>query len=125
MSSEDVKYFTRAEVAKNNTKDKNLFIIHNNVYDVTAFLNEVSVGVCVCVSVYILVGNNHRFAYLLEPRSDRRLPNTSSIRVQNMTINMEDRNIKTIRNMVKNNNNKYAVCLLVVSFGRGKSLENM
>ncbi|XP_073847206.1 cytochrome b5 [Musca autumnalis] len=40
MSSENVKYFTRAEVAKNNTKDKNWFIIHNNVYDVTAFLNE-------------------------------------------------------------------------------------
>lgn len=42
MSSETVKYYTRAEVAKNNSKEKNWFIIHNNVYDVTAFLNEVS-----------------------------------------------------------------------------------
>lgn len=42
MSSETVKYFTRAQIAEHNSKEKNWFVIHNNVYDVTAFLNEVS-----------------------------------------------------------------------------------
>lgn len=42
MSAENVKTFTRAEVAKHNSKENNWFVIHNNVYDVTPFLNEVS-----------------------------------------------------------------------------------
>ena len=42
MSSENVKLFTRSDVAKHNSKENNWFVIHNGVYDVTAFLNEVS-----------------------------------------------------------------------------------
>lgn len=43
MSSEGTKTFTRAEVAKHNTNKDTWLLIHNNVYDVTAFLNEVRV----------------------------------------------------------------------------------
>lgn len=42
MSSEGEKTFTRAEVAKHNTNKDTWLLIHNNVYDVSAFLNEVS-----------------------------------------------------------------------------------
>lgn len=41
MSEE--KLFTLAEVAKHNSNKSARFVIHNKVYDVTAFLNEVSV----------------------------------------------------------------------------------
>ncbi|XP_073967812.1 cytochrome b5 [Bombus fervidus] len=34
------KKYTRSEVVSLNCKDKTLFIIHDNVYDVTKFLNE-------------------------------------------------------------------------------------
>lgn len=34
------KQYTRSEVASLNCKDKTLIIIHDNVYDVTKFLNE-------------------------------------------------------------------------------------
>ncbi|XP_043275079.1 cytochrome b5 isoform X2 [Venturia canescens] len=34
------KYFTRAEVAKHNDSKECWLIIHNSVYNVTAFLNE-------------------------------------------------------------------------------------
>ncbi|KAH8399026.1 hypothetical protein KR215_001054 [Drosophila sulfurigaster] len=40
MSSGDEKTFTRAEVAKHNTNKDTWLLIHNSVYDVTAFLNE-------------------------------------------------------------------------------------
>ncbi|ALC41660.1 Cyt-b5, partial [Drosophila busckii] len=40
MSSDGVKTFTRAEVAKHNTNKDTWLLIHNNIYDVTAFLNE-------------------------------------------------------------------------------------
>ncbi|KAH8309543.1 cytochrome b5 [Drosophila kikkawai] len=40
MSSEGAKTFTRAEVAKHNTNKDTWLLIHNNIYDVTAFLNE-------------------------------------------------------------------------------------
>ncbi|EDW89200.1 cytochrome b5 [Drosophila yakuba] len=40
MSSEGTKTFTRAEVAKHNTNKDTWLLIHNNIYDVTAFLNE-------------------------------------------------------------------------------------
>ncbi|KAI8127242.1 hypothetical protein FF38_11553 [Lucilia cuprina] len=40
MSAENVKYYKRSEVAEHNSKENNWFVIHNNVYDVTAFLNE-------------------------------------------------------------------------------------
>lgn len=42
MSSEGEKTFTRAEVAKHNTNKDTWLLIHNSVYDVTSFLNEVS-----------------------------------------------------------------------------------
>ncbi|SPP75716.1 cytochrome b5 [Drosophila guanche] len=40
MSSDGKKTFTRAEVAKHNTNKDTWLLIHNSVYDVTAFLNE-------------------------------------------------------------------------------------
>ncbi|XP_017014922.1 cytochrome b5 [Drosophila takahashii] len=40
MSSEGTKTFTRAEVAKHNTNKDTWLLIHNSIYDVTAFLNE-------------------------------------------------------------------------------------
>ncbi|XP_016990043.1 cytochrome b5 [Drosophila rhopaloa] len=40
MSGEETKTFTRAEVAKHNTNKDTWLLIHNNIYDVTAFLNE-------------------------------------------------------------------------------------
>lgn len=44
MSSEETKTFTRAEVAKHNTNKDTWLLIHNNIYDVTAFLNEVRIA---------------------------------------------------------------------------------
>lgn len=35
------KVYSLAEVAKNNTNKNCWLVIHNNIYDVTAFLNEV------------------------------------------------------------------------------------
>ncbi|TDG51637.1 hypothetical protein AWZ03_002097 [Drosophila navojoa] len=40
MSGEGEKTYTRAEVAKHNTNKDTWLLIHNTVYDVTAFLNE-------------------------------------------------------------------------------------
>lgn len=40
------KTFKLAEVAKNNDSKKTWIVIHNSVYDVTAFLNEVSFFNC-------------------------------------------------------------------------------
>lgn len=37
-----VKYFKRSDVEKNRDSQSAYIIIHNNVYDVTEFLNEVS-----------------------------------------------------------------------------------
>jgi cytochrome b involved in lipid metabolism len=37
------KTFRLAEVAKNNDSKKTWLVIHNGVYDVTAFLNEVNI----------------------------------------------------------------------------------
>lgn len=42
MSETEVKTFSLAEIAKNNSNQSSWIIIHNNVYDVTPFLNEVS-----------------------------------------------------------------------------------
>ena len=41
-TSTPTKLYTRAEVAKHNDSQETWIIIHNNVYNVTAFLNEVS-----------------------------------------------------------------------------------
>lgn len=38
--SEEIKTYTRKQVAEHNTNKNTWLIIHNNVYDVTAFLNE-------------------------------------------------------------------------------------
>lgn len=40
------KLFTRAEVAKHNDPKDTWIIIHNNVYNVTPFLNEVAIFSC-------------------------------------------------------------------------------
>lgn len=38
----EVKQYSLAEVAKHNSNKSVWFVIHNNIYDVTEFLNEVS-----------------------------------------------------------------------------------
>lgn len=40
-TSTTIKHYTRAEVAEHNDNKKTWIIIHNNVYDLTNFLNEV------------------------------------------------------------------------------------
>ncbi|XP_037947478.1 cytochrome b5 [Teleopsis dalmanni] len=38
--SEEVKTYTRKQIAEHNTNKDTWIVIHNNVYDVTSFLNE-------------------------------------------------------------------------------------
>lgn len=38
----EFKQYSLAEVAKHNSNKSVWFVIHNNIYDVTEFLNEVS-----------------------------------------------------------------------------------
>lgn len=38
----ETKYYTLAEVAKHKTNNDVWMVVHNNVYNVTEFLNEVS-----------------------------------------------------------------------------------
>lgn len=40
--SEEVTLFTREELKSRNTREDAILIIHNGVYDVTKFLDEVS-----------------------------------------------------------------------------------
>lgn len=40
--STETKTYSLAEVAKHNSNKSVWFVIHNNIYDVTEFLNEVS-----------------------------------------------------------------------------------
>lgn len=40
----DIKYYTLAEVATHKTNNDVWMVIHNNVYNVTEFLNEVSLS---------------------------------------------------------------------------------
>lgn len=40
--ADDIKYYTLAEVAKHKTNNDVWLVIHNGVYNVTEFLNEVS-----------------------------------------------------------------------------------
>lgn len=44
----ETKLFTLAEVAKHKTNNDVWLVIHNSVYDVTAFLNEVNRLFIVC-----------------------------------------------------------------------------
>lgn len=55
MSSENVKLYKRSEIAEHNSKENNWFVIHNNVYDVTAFLNEVSFQAAATVDNVVVV----------------------------------------------------------------------
>lgn len=41
MSEPEAKTYSLAEVAKHNSNQSTWIIIHNNIYDLTAFLNEV------------------------------------------------------------------------------------
>lgn len=38
----EIKKYSLAEVAKRNTNEEAWIVIHNNIYNVTEFLNEVS-----------------------------------------------------------------------------------
>lgn len=40
-SESSVKTYALAEIAKHNSNNSSWIVIHNNIYDVTAFLNEV------------------------------------------------------------------------------------
>lgn len=42
VEAEEVKLFSLAEVGKHNSNRSSWITIHNDVYDVTQFLNEVS-----------------------------------------------------------------------------------
>lgn len=48
MTDKPIKYFRRSEITKNNDTSSTQIIIHNNVYDVTEFLNEVSSIYVIC-----------------------------------------------------------------------------
>lgn len=41
-SETSVKTYSLAEIAKHNSNQSTWIVIHNNIYDVTKFLNEVS-----------------------------------------------------------------------------------
>lgn len=41
MTESNDKTYSLAEVAKHNSNQSTWIVIHNNIYDVTAFLNEV------------------------------------------------------------------------------------
>lgn len=43
MTDTSVKTYSLAEVAKHNSNQSTWIIIHNNIYDLTTFLNEVRV----------------------------------------------------------------------------------
>lgn len=38
--ADEIKYYTRKQVAEHNTNKDTWLLIHNNIYDVTQFLNE-------------------------------------------------------------------------------------
>lgn len=40
--SEEIKLFTREELKSRNSREDAILVIHNGVYDVTKFLDEVS-----------------------------------------------------------------------------------
>lgn len=42
MSETSAKTYSLAEIAKHNSNQSAWIIIHNNIYDLTGFLNEVS-----------------------------------------------------------------------------------
>lgn len=46
MTDTEIKQYSLAEIATHNSNKSAWIVIHNNIYDVTAFLNEV------CILVY-------------------------------------------------------------------------
>lgn len=46
--ADQIKYYTLAEVATHKTNNDVWMVIHNNVYNVTDFLNEVQTPVVTC-----------------------------------------------------------------------------
>lgn len=43
MTDTSVKTYSSAEIAKHNSNQSTWIVIHNNIFDVTAFLNEVRI----------------------------------------------------------------------------------
>lgn len=58
----DPKLYRRDEVAKNNSSQSGWIIIHNSVYNVTEFLNEVSLTTC-----YIFIRSDLQNIFVLWP----------------------------------------------------------
>lgn len=48
-SETSVKTYSLADIAKHNSNTSSWIIIHNNIYDVTAFLNEVRIKTYICI----------------------------------------------------------------------------
>lgn len=45
MAETSVKKYSLADIASHNTNQKAWIVIHNNIYDVTEFLNEVKMNI--------------------------------------------------------------------------------
>lgn len=63
----ETKYYTLAEVAKHKTNNDVWLVIHNNVYDVTKFLNEVNYHLH---TLPIVVGQTNEISWTNSPDND-------------------------------------------------------
>lgn len=54
MSEAGTKTYSLAQVAEHNSNKSSWIVIHNNVYDVTAFLNEVSNELMIFNELYLI-----------------------------------------------------------------------
>lgn len=60
-STSTTKFYTRAEVAKHNDSKSTWFIIHNSIYDVSKFLNEVRIIILHTFFILIISGSNYYY----------------------------------------------------------------
>lgn len=61
----EFKQYSLAEVAKHNSNKSVWFVIHNNIYDVTEFLNEVSDSYMFCCNQIYNFYIRHEFHTLV------------------------------------------------------------